>query len=319
MLDYTREQIKNLDFSSFARNPVLKPFGLTFVVADPSLLLPEDTPDGRWHMFFHTFFGVYDFVSEDGIKFTENQKIASRAFRPNINKTQDGYVLYYERIPPLPVALFSTLGLGKWNSAIYMKKSPDLKTWSESSPVITSACELELDGRGSAISNPFYLMDGETERLYFSCGQTFIEDCGFCEPTYISCAERKSGEAKFVPSGKPIISPDRNDRYLNLCSGCLKVYKVKDGYIGIQNGIYEENGASRSAILMLESVDGISFSFVRPLVEPSFSDDAKWMKQFVYASHLVEHNGTFRLYFNARDTSNPVKGRECIGFYEANI
>ena len=38
------------------------------------------------------------------------------------------------------------------------------------------------------------------------------------------------------------------------------------------------------------------------------------MAQFVYASHLVRYNGEIRLYFNARDTSDMLKGRECIGF-----
>lgn len=319
MLDYTREQIKNLNFRYYDGNPVIKPFGVNFVVADPSLLLPDETPDKKWHMFFHTHFGVYDFVSSDGIEFRKSRKITGQALRPDINKTENGYTLYYEHTAPVIVTLFSLLGLSKWNSGIYMKTSSNLESWSKSKPVITRAGGLENDDRGKSISNPFYLKDGDTERLYFSCGLTFIPDCGFCEPTYISYAERKTGETEFVPSGKAIISPDKNSRYLNLCSGCLKVYKVKDGYIGIQNGLYEENGKSRSAILMLESCDGISFDFVKPLIVPSFSDDKKWMKQFVYASHLVEYNGKFRIYFNARDKADAIKGRECIGYYEAEI
>lgn len=319
MLEYTRDQIKALSFRYYGGNPVLRPFGVNFVVADPSLLLPEEAPDGKFHMFFHTHFGVYDYVSGDGINFAKSLKIVSQALRPNINRTENGYVLYYERTAPVLKTLFTAFGIGKWDSEIRMKTSKDLINWSESKPAVTEAGGLELYESGRSISNPFYLSDGDTERLYFSCGLTLIKDCGFCEPTYISYAERKAGETEFISSGRPIISPDRDSKYLNLCSGCLKVYKVKDGYIGIQNGLYEENGKSRSAILLLESDNGIDFTFVKPLIEPSFSDDRKWMKQFVYASHLVEHNGKFRIYFNARDTANPIKGRECIGFYEAEI
>ena len=48
-------------------------------------------------------------------------------------------------------------------------------------------------------------------------------------------------------------------------------------------------------------------------------DGADWMKQFVYASHLVRYGSELRLYFNGRDTSNMLKGRECIGFVKAEI
>lgn len=55
------------------------------------------------------------------------------------------------------------------------------------------------------------------------------------------------------------------------------------------------------------------------LVEPAVIDGKNWMKQFVYASHLVRYGNTLRLYFNARDDANPIKGRECIGYAQAEI
>ena len=148
---------------------------------------------------------------------------------------------------------------------------------------------------------------------------TFINDCGFCEPTYISYAESESITRGYVSAEKPLISPDKNNPYLNLCSGCLKVYKLSDGYIGIQNGLYEKDGKSHSAIILLTSPDGLNFDFCKILVEPAMDGKKDWMKQFVYASHLVKYKNTLRLYFNARDTSNMIKGRECIGLAEANI
>ena len=44
-----------------------------------------------------------------------------------------------------------------------------------------------------------------------------------------------------------------------------------------------------------------------------------WMNQFVYASHLVLWNNELRLYFNARETADMIKGRECIGFASAQL
>ncbi|MDE6123654.1 MAG: hypothetical protein K2G22_00290, partial [Eubacterium sp.] len=155
--------------------------------------------------------------------------------------------------------------------------------------------------------------------LYYSCGLTFIRDCGFCEPTYVSYAESNKVADGYISADEPLISPDKDNPYLNLCSGCLKVYKIKDGYVGFQNGIYDDNGKSKSAIIMLSSADGKSFKFEKIVIEPQMSYGKDWMKQFVYASHLVRYGNKLRLYFNARDTANPIKGRECIGFCEAEI
>jgi hypothetical protein len=239
--------------------------------------------------------------------------------RPNINFIDGKYYLFYERTAPLIINALNVINAAKWKSEIYFCESTDLVNWSEPEPVIESAHGFEKSERGSAISNPFLLRENGINRLYYSCGMTFINDCGFCEPTYINFAESKEIASGYVSNKKPIISPDKSDPYLNLCSGCLKVYKLADGYIGIQNGIYERDGKSHSAIILLTSADGKSFEFAKVLIEPSVVDGKDWMNQFVYASHLVKHGNKLRLYFNARDTSDMIRGRECIGFAEAEI
>ncbi len=316
MKNLTVNQIINAQFKVSQNSPVLKPWGGSFVVADPSLLTPDISPDSKWHMFFHTTFGVYRSESNDGIKFGKAIKIANRAMRPNINFIDGKYFLFYERTRPLIMNALNVINAVKWKSEIFVTESTDLKSWSKPKPVISSAHGYEESDRGSAISNPFLLRENDINRLYYSCGMTFIKDCGFCEPTHIGCAESKKITEGYVPLKNPLISPDRNDPYLNLCSGCLKVYKLSDGYIGIQNGIYERNGKSHSAIILLISPDGLSFDFCKVLVEPGGNC---WMNQFVYASHLVRHGNTLRLYFNARDTSDMLRGRECIGFAQAEI
>ena len=146
---------------------------------------------------------------------------------------------------------------------------------------------------------------------------TFVRDCGFCKPTYVNYAESEALLSGYHAAHAPILSPDRDDPFLNLCAGCLKVYRLSDCFIGIQNGIFEKDGKSASAILLLSSDDGLHFRFEKTLVEPSF--DGSWMGQFVYASHLVRSGDVLRLYFNARNTANPLRGRECSGFSEAKI
>ena len=318
MIDLTIEQFRQLEFS-VREKPILAPFGGAFVVADPSLLTPDQSPDRQWHMFFHTIFGVYHFKSSDGIDFHKVQKITSNAMRPNINKIGDTFYLFYEKTRSLIANGLNLINLAKWKSTIYVQKSTDLVNWSKPYEVVGEAGGFEKSSRGSSISNPFLLdVDGEY-RLYFSCGLTFIDDCGFCEPTYIHYASSKSVDSGYIVADKPIIAPDKNVSYLNLCSGCLKVYRLKDGYIGIQNGIYEEDGKSHSTIISLISQDGLNFDFDKVLVSPNADNESSWMHQFVYASHLVCYDNALRLYFNARDTSNMIKGRECIGFAEAKL
>ncbi len=318
MNNLTVNQIINADFKISSR-PILKPFHGSFVVADPSLLTPDYCHDSKWHMFFHTTFGIFHFVSDDGIDFKKVQKVTNRAMRPNINCIDGKYYLFYERTRPLFFNALNVVNAVRWKSEIYVVESNDLLNWSLPRPVITNTRDYENSERGMSISNPFLLQENGVNRLYYSCGLTYIKDCGFCEPTHISYAESKRVDSGYISAEKPLISPDKNDPYLNLCSGCLKVYKLNDGYIGIQNGIYEKDGKSHSAIILLTSADGLKFEFSKVLVEPAVIDGNEWMKQFVYASHLVKHSNILRLYFNARDTANPVLGRECIGYAEAEI
>jgi len=315
----TVNQIINADFRINSNSPVLKPWGGSIVVADPSLLTPEISHDKKWHMFFHTTFGIWHFRSDDGVSFEKVRKITNRAMRPNINYIDGKYYLFYERTRPLIMNGLNVINAVKWKSEIYVIESTDLISWTKPKPVITNTRDFERSERGVSISNPFLLRENGINRLYYSCGLTFIKDCGFCEPTYINYAESQNITDGYLSSEKPIISPDKNDPYLNLCSGCLKVYKLADGYIGIQNGLYERDGKSHSAIILLTSSDGLSFEFNKVLIEPAVVDGKDWMKQFVYASHLVRHGNNLFLYFNARDTSDMLRGRECIGFAQAEI
>ena len=316
MRSLSLSQLKSASFE-LRPAPVLRPFGGSFVVADPSLLLPEETPDGKWRLFFHTTFGVWEAVSDDGVAFTKGKKLLSRAMRPNINYIDSRYVLFFERTRPLVCNALNLVGAAKWKSEIFATESRDLISWSEPELVLGHTRGFEESRQGVSLSNPFFLRVENVNRLYYSCGLTFIKDCGFCEPTYVNYAESEDPLAGYRAASAPILSPDRDDPFLNLCSGCLKVYRLSDGFIGIQNGIFEKDGKSASAILLLSSEDGLRFRFEKTLVEPS--NDGSWMNQFVYASHLVRCGDVLRLYFNARNVANPLLGRECIGFAEAKI
>lgn len=318
MQNMTFEQFNNIEFKLYEKNPVLKNPKNSFVVADPSVLTPSDSHDGKWHLFCHTFFGVYRYESTDGIRFENKGRIVNRAMRPNINYINGKYYLFFERTRPVFFDLISLVG-AKWKSEIYCTESKNLVDWSEPYRVIGKTREFEEDKRGVAISNPFLLKTENGYRMYYSCGQTFIKDCGFCEPTHISFAESRSIASGYSSRETPIISPDKDNQYLNLCSGCLKVYKLADCYIGFQNGIFTQGGKSYSAIMLLRSDDGINFEFIKPFLIPQKCGKSRWMAQYVYACSLSYYDNRLRLYFNARNVSDNIRGRESIGIYEAEM
>lgn len=318
MQNITFEQFNSASFTLFENNPIIKNPPSSFVIADPSVLTPDVSHDGKWHLFCHTFFGVHHYISDDGISFNKVQKIAKRAMRPNINYIDGKYYLFYERTRPPIINALTLIGF-KWKSEIYCTESSDLKNWSEPYLVLGNTRDFENDEHGSALSNPFLLNINGVNRLYYSCGQTFIKDCGFCEPRHITFAESKEISKDYTARTAPIISPDKNIPWLNLCSGCLKVYRLKDCYIGLQNGIFEKDGKSHSAIMLLKSDDGEKFEFVRSFLTPQKCGKSNWMAQYVYACCLTYYEGKLRLYFNARNVANNLTGRESIGVYEAEI
>lgn len=318
MNNITFEQFNSASFRLYENNPIIKNPPESFVVADPSVLTPDMCHDKKWHLFCHTFFGVYQYESDDGISFRRVQKIVNRAMRPNINYIDGKYYLFYERTRPVILNALSLIGV-KWKSEIYCTESTDLRNWSAPYLALGKTQKYEEDENGQALSNPFLIKVGDRYRLYYSCGQTFIKDCGFCEPRHISFAESRRITNGYLSRSAPIISPDKSIKHLNLCSGCLKVYKLKDCYIGLQNGIFEENGKSHSAIMLLKSDDGENFEFVKHLLMPQKCGSSNWMAQYVYACCLTYYEGKLRLYFNARNVSNNLTGRESIGVFEADL
>lgn len=310
--------INSATFTLYENNPIIKNPLNSFVIADPSVLTPAESHNGKWQLFCHTFFGIYRYESDDGISFEKKEKITNRAMRPNINYIDGRYYLFYERTRPVILNALSLIGV-KWESEIYLTESDDFSGWTKPRLALGKSRKFEEYKNGFALSNPFLTKNGDKWRLYYSCGQTFIEDCGFGEPEHINFAESRRIRDGYVARSSPIISPDKNDARLNICSGCLKVYRLKDCYIGLQNGIYEKEGKSHSAIMLLKSDDGINFEFVKDFLVPQKCAGSNWMAQYVYACCLTYYEGKLRLYFNARNVADNLRGRESIGIFEAKI
>jgi len=278
-------------WEDFYKNPVISPPYENTVVGEPSIILPSDSPDGKWHLF--TVSGdtyINHMVSSDGI----NWEITDRwkpGWNPFVFKEKDTFYMFHH---------------GYWFSdkgcSIVMRYSKDLVNWSkdelilepelswekEEKPVVRNACVLKLP-------------DGKF-RLYYAAGYGFLKECEYSEPLYVSFAESEDIKGPYKKFGQPIIFPNKKDKYRNFGAGGLKVYfeRKEKILVGLNNGIYyDEEGKARSSLHLLLSKDGIEwyeFPF-NPIIYP----EEGWKRAFVYQVDLKRVNNELWLYYNARD------------------
>ena len=291
-------------------NPLIAPPWPSPIIADPSLLLPETSPDGKWHLIAHSILGLHSFTSEDGIHWSRPSFLFANAMRPYLYQEGEKYYLFYERYRSFQLP-FSWVPFPKWKSRIEVRRSKDLKHWSKPHTVLLPHLSWHESKYGKSISNPCLIKVEKIYRLYYSASLERIEDCGFCEPRYIGYAESEQITGPYTSATEPMITPEVSDPHCNLAAGAMKVVEHNGQYLGFQNGIYvDERSVSGSAILLLKSADGITWS--RP-TEPILKPTSGWMRSHVYALDVKRRSKTWYLYFNARDDWHWTRGKEKIG------
>ena len=296
-------------------NPVIEPPVLSPVIADPTFIEPAESPDGMWHLYAHSVWGIHHFVSRDGIAWEKREIVARNAMRPYLYRENDLYYLFYERFRPLHI-FFSWLPFPKWKSRIEVRVSGDLKHWSAPVVAVTPSLEWHSDDRyGSSIGNPCLVKEGNRYHLYYSASLVRVDDCGFNEPKYIGVAISDNITGPYRHHPEPLIGPEPRDRWRNLGAGSIKVLRAEDGFAGFLNGIYfnEATKHSGSAISVLESRDGLAWKYLPggPVKTPTEG----WQRSHVYACDVkfVPGLGEWRLYYNARDDWHWTDGTERIG------
>jgi len=295
-------QFEKAIWQDHPQNPLVEPIKPDWMVADPSVLTPDKTPDGKWHMFANAIIqGIQHFVSDDGISW---QRVAKKLFigiRPYVFLENGIYYLFYEK----PVTLRS--------SAIALRKSEDLVHWSEACVVCSPELKWESKWPLSTNGNPCLVKYQNKYRLYYSASWVFLRDCLFIEPLYISVAESDHIEGPYLKRKDPLIGAQNKPYFRNMGAGSMKVIPPENSgspWYAFNNGIYRDTqGHSRSEIHLLKSNDGYDWQLIEggPLLKP----ETGWKRALVYAMHVVEYNGEWRMYYNAR--SGWFIGKERIG------
>lgn len=317
---------------------LIQPPRFSPVVADPSFLFPEESPSGAWELFAHSAWGIHRYSSADGAAWVDRGLVLWHAMRPFIRRMDGRFILYYEKYQPFALPLTVLPRTMRWRSTVSFSESDDLERWSAPRTLVEPTLDWMSDpALGDAVSNPCVVESGAGGdqgstpewRLYFSASLSWIDDCGFNEPRYIALARGPSPVGPYTPDAAPLITPEETHTAngkpsngkpsdgkatKNLGAGSIKVIRMDDGWIGLQNRIYRDAGGhSRSAIFVLRSEDGLSWHSARetPLIAP----EAGWTESHVYACdcRFRKADGLWYLYFNARDGWTIAEGKERIG------
>ncbi|MHA1380783.1 MAG: glycosyl hydrolase family 43 [Candidatus Helarchaeota archaeon] len=287
------------NWKDYEKNPLITPNKPEWIIADPSFLHKDQTPDGKWHLFAHgILFGINHFISNDGLKWYNTYHFVDKGMRPFLYKENNKYYILYEQM----VNIF--------NSVIIIRESKDLFNWGK--PITILKPSIPWEGRvGRFNSNPCLVKFGKTYRLYYSAGSIFLKDCLFNEPKFIGVAEAESIYGQYKKLEKPIIVPSKN-KYRNFGAGAIKVLFLESEnlWIGFNNGIYiDKYGRTRSSILLMYSKDGIRWTdaFKHPIIRPTRG----WKRSFVYQLDVRKVDKQYWLFYNAR--SGWFIGAEKIG------
>ncbi|HUX40362.1 MAG TPA: hypothetical protein VMV83_04260 [Rectinemataceae bacterium] len=309
--------------------PLVEPPFPSPILADPTFLFPSETAAATlegagakaahakptWALFAHTAFGIRRYISEDGLAWQDRGQVVANAMRAFVRRIDGEFILAYEKYRPFALPLQLLPRRPRWHSRLEARRSADLERWSEPEVLLEpDFAWARAPGLGESLSNPCLVPTGSGWRLWFSASLVTIADCGFDEPRFIACADAAAPTGPFAAPSGPRLAPSLEKGDDLLGEGSIKVIELEDGWIGLQNKIFRGiDGRSRSAIFLLRSEDGLSFRAARR--EPLLGPSSGWRSSHVYACDCRRdpEDGSWYLYYNARDGWYKTKGRERIG------
>jgi len=280
-------------------NPLIAPRFPRWMIADPTVLCPHETPDGRWRLYANTIPPrLVEHVSDDGVHWRATRTLCPGAMRPYLRRIGGVYYLTYEDVTRwLPL-----------RSRIVQRRSTDLVAWSEPR-VLLEPCLPWHGRRARTCSNPCVVDTGREWWLVYSAGIVWLRDCLFVEPRYIGVARGPGPQGPFTPDPEPLIAPDPADPHRRLGAGALRLLpeagpaSAAGSLWGLTNGITrDDQGRSRSAVHLVRvgpEARAWAPAADAPLLTP---EPQGWKRALVYAlAARVTAPDELRVWYNARD------------------
>ncbi len=309
----------------FSDEPVIRSQWYMSRLCDPFFLFPEESPDGKWHLFGHTWVGLEHFISENGISWEPRKMIELRGHSPSIYYEDGIYYLIYEKhnasLPPIRKGRFRRREQEKITfSRFEMRSSTDLILFSEPKILLDSRIvPFAKDGlKKSRISRPQIIKTEQGYRLYFGASHLVLPDTKQKTSRHFAMALSSSLEGPYALAneGEPLLSPYADDPYRNMAVGSIKVVKTDDGYVGFECAMYwdKKRAKTTSMLLQLESTDGLAFkpSFRAPVLVPPQSG---WASRYIVSCdvHYKSEEGCWYCYYSANSKNGLFPVRESIG------
>jgi hypothetical protein len=309
----------------FSDEPVLRSLWYLNRLCDPCFLFPDQGPDGKWHLFAHTWIGLQHFISENGISWEPRKMIELRGHSPYVYYQEGVWYLLYEKhdasLPPIRNGRFRRKENEKVSSSrIEMRTSTDLVLFSEPKILVDSK-DIPFAGRlldKPRVSRPQLFRTEEGYRLYFGASHTVMPDSGQKATTYFALAESPDLEGPYVLAndGKPLLSPDPNDRYRNMACGSIKVVQASDGYVAYECAMRwdKQTGKTASILLQLESRDGIDWQpAFRAEILPTPKEG--WANRYIVSCDVryKADEQCWYCYYSANAKNGCLPVRESIG------
>lgn len=227
-------------------------------LCDPAYLLPEESPDGLWHMFAHTWIGLEHFTSTSGLEWRREHLITWRAHSPFIFREGGTYWLFYEIHDRTNFSKKSDDSISA--SRIMVISSNDLMLWSKPKLVLdsTKIKRAQYKDGPVRVSRPQLIEWEGRYRLYFGAGETRMYDTRQKTTARLMYAESDYLDKEWRVNPEPLLEIEPDSKYRNLAVGSVRIVPCSDGLAAFECAYsYDrEKNRSTSCVLLLTSQDG---------------------------------------------------------------
>lgn len=292
-------KLYNAYWYSYSDEPITYKDRSTPRLCDPSFLLPEDSPDGLWHLFAHTWIGIEHFTSTSGLDWKREHRLFLRSHSPFVFKEGNTYYLLYEKRDSLP---FSKDKDKSENSRIMITSSTDLALWSAPKVLLDSDRILKAVFRGGVrrISRPNLIRWGNKYRLYFGAGETRIYDTRQKATPYLMYGEADYIDGPYEINEEPIFQIESDGIRRNLAVGSFRIIPCSDGIAALECEYSYDRDRDRSttSLVLLSSSDGIHFSNEKTIER---TPEKGWANRYISSVdiHYKESEDTWYCYYSA--------------------
>lgn len=320
------EQLQDSSWFPFSDEPVIE--GLWYVprLSCPVFLFPEDAPDGKWHLFAHSWLGIQHYVSNSGIMWEPMGLVQVRGKYPFLFKDKGAFHIIYERHGrPIPFVEKLTKRMRKSHvrgSHIEMRSSNDLSIWSEPRLLLEAKEIPSADDyrKNPVLSHPQVLPVEGGFRLYVGSSKVGEHPAS---SRYVCTAFSETLDGTYIPDSQmPLVEAVPNDKWRSLGAGRMCVYKGSDSYVALQNARYwdADRKQEASAIVLLTSIDGLQWQRAddQPILVPA---QRGWASEHILTCDVryKQDEACWYCYFSATGERRYGLLRESIGLLIGKI